>query len=362
MTELRNFATHALEDLIKDQHEVRNSMKRGRLAMEQDWYKYREELVRWIEEAQKFTMPEEDAHTVPPAILREWINDDPRLPFDFTVLEVVPDHVDGDGEVELVGVVLVCANLQAIDPKIRAKIKEDVPFPDDSNGFAFWPVMKTRFINNKVATSAHWVACPTLGIMMNGEDMISWQSGARPDQLHHNGGEDDLCMFVQHIVDSQMMTDQFVIDYEDSTGGSWQDLNMAGRMERYMGEMLKNLGGLMVKHVKTLAAFNVLINTKNIEMRTHQPNPKLNKKRAKKGSPLFFEYKVLDLYPNRTQYTGGERLTETGRQAPRCHLRRGHVRRLHTGGTTFVRQAIIGQPDEGVILKDYKVASSGKNS
>jgi hypothetical protein len=363
MSEMKNFSTHALEDILKDQYECRNSVKRGKLASEQDWYTYREELIRWIEEAQKFTMLEDDAHSVPAPLLGEWINDDPRLPFDFTVVEVTPADTGPDPDVELLGVVLVCASLHAISPEIRAAIKEDVPFSDDSNGFAFWPVMKTKWINNKEAKEPHWVCCPTLGVMMSGEDMAQWQVGARPEQLHKNNRDaTENCMFVQHIIDSQMMGDQFTTDLEDGTGKQWDELLRDGHLERYQREMLNNMGSLMVKYVKTLAAFNTLINTKNIELRTHRPSPKLNKKRAKRGHPLFYEYKVLDLYPDRVEYAGGEDRMVNDRHGPRCHLRRGHVRRLHTGGTTFVRQAIIGQAQDGVILKDYKVETSRKNS
>lgn len=84
---------------------------------------------------------------------------------------------------------------------------------------------------------------------------------------------------------------------------------------------------------------------------------KLNQKRAKKGKVPLFEYKVLDIVAD-VLHTPKETTHErsSGHHAsPRMHNRRGHLRRLPSGRTTWVRNAIIGKPGRGQILKQYSV-------
>jgi hypothetical protein len=84
---------------------------------------------------------------------------------------------------------------------------------------------------------------------------------------------------------------------------------------------------------------------------------KLNKKRAKKGRVPMYEYKILDIVadvlhtpqPADKPHQGGTHAS------PRMHKRRGHVRRLHSGRTTWVRNAIIGKPGSGTVEKEYAV-------
>ena len=82
---------------------------------------------------------------------------------------------------------------------------------------------------------------------------------------------------------------------------------------------------------------------------------KLNVKRKKKGRELFFEYRTLKLYSDAVTYVGPTLDKHRFRVSPKLHLRRGHVRRLHAGGTTFVRAAIIGKKKRGMVVKDYQV-------
>ncbi len=84
---------------------------------------------------------------------------------------------------------------------------------------------------------------------------------------------------------------------------------------------------------------------------------KLNRKRAKKGRVPLFEYKVLDIVADvlhQRKETAHER-SSGHHSSPRMHTRRGHVRRLASGQTTWVRNAIIGKPGHGQIIKQYAV-------
>lgn len=88
------------------------------------------------------------------------------------------------------------------------------------------------------------------------------------------------------------------------------------------------------------------------------PSPvKLNKKRAKRGKPPLYEYKVLDIVADVLQGPVSASKPHQGgsHASPRMHKRRGHVRRLTSGKQTWVRNAIIGKPSRGQVIKDYAV-------
>lgn len=87
---------------------------------------------------------------------------------------------------------------------------------------------------------------------------------------------------------------------------------------------------------------------------------KLNKKRAKTGRVPFFEYKELQIdgvrLDNDVMSAGREGgTTATGRNAPRMHLRRGHMRNLGPGRRTWVNMTVVGAAKDGAIEKDYVV-------
>ena len=84
---------------------------------------------------------------------------------------------------------------------------------------------------------------------------------------------------------------------------------------------------------------------------------KLNKKRAKKNRVPLYEYKVLDIVADILQAQPSEPKPHQGgtHASPRMHKRRGHVRRLASGKTTWVRNTIVGKPGSGAVDKDYAV-------
>lgn len=84
---------------------------------------------------------------------------------------------------------------------------------------------------------------------------------------------------------------------------------------------------------------------------------KLNRKRAKKGRPPLYEYKMLDIVADvMSPPTEGVSHGKGSHHAsPRMHSRRGHVRKLASGKTTWIRNSIIGKPGRGEIIKDYAV-------
>lgn len=83
---------------------------------------------------------------------------------------------------------------------------------------------------------------------------------------------------------------------------------------------------------------------------------KLNKKRAQKGRVPMYEYKVLDIVADILQASPISKPHQGGTHAsPRMHKRRGHVRRLRSGRTTWIRNMIVGKPGTGAVEKEYAV-------
>lgn len=70
-----------------------------------------------------------------------------------------------------------------------------------------------------------------------------------------------------------------------------------------------------------------------------------------KKKPML-EWKVLKVEPRRAE--PAEPLGGT-HSSPRAHDRRGHWRSLPTGRKVWVRHTRVGDPDTGVVLKDYLV-------
>jgi hypothetical protein len=110
---------------------------------------------------------------------------------------------------------------------------------------------------------------------------------------------------------------------------------------------------------EALAVMHLLI-ALSLDKGRHETLPapeKLNRKRAKRKKPPLFEYKVLDivadvLSPPKEVIHGREGHHHA---SPRMHTRRGHVRKLASGKATWIRNAIVGKPKRGEVIKQYAV-------
>jgi hypothetical protein len=97
--------------------------------------------------------------------------------------------------------------------------------------------------------------------------------------------------------------------------------------------------------------FFQIIACSNVEV-SEVPLSRLNQKRmTKKGIPCN-SYHVVHLLQGRGKYKRAESLGGS-HASPRQHWRRGHVRRLPSGNTTWVSSCVVGDPTNGVIVKDY---------
>ncbi len=99
--------------------------------------------------------------------------------------------------------------------------------------------------------------------------------------------------------------------------------------------------------------FIEILNCRNIEIKTYSYPPKINKKRIKKGKLPLFEYKTLHVSQKSNQGKNNSNSSKA-KSSPRLHLRRGHIRRLASGGKIWVQACLVGEKKAGLVHKDYR--------
>ena len=113
---------------------------------------------------------------------------------------------------------------------------------------------------------------------------------------------------------------------------------------------LHDIGEEITSTIGLLAA----LSCSNVKYSTIPAPNKLNLKRAKSNKLPFYEYKELyvDVQGSHNKSSQGSGLP-SGRQSPREHLRRGHIRRLSTNRNVWVQSAVVGACRKGHIDKAY---------
>lgn len=95
------------------------------------------------------------------------------------------------------------------------------------------------------------------------------------------------------------------------------------------------------------------LNCSNTFLQNNSPSEKIQKKRVRNGKLPFFEYKTLHIKINDVK---NKNSSGVGTHAsPRVHLRRGYIRKLPSGETTWVQACVVGDRSKGFIQKDYKI-------
>ena len=110
---------------------------------------------------------------------------------------------------------------------------------------------------------------------------------------------------------------------------------------------------------RPLLEFCLTVNCENIKTTVLTPPEKLAKKRIKNNREPFYSYHVL-LLPGGGE--GESTIGQFGREGPRVHWRRGHLRRLQSGNVIWVRHTLVGSPEMGLVNKAYAVVANPANS
>lgn len=93
----------------------------------------------------------------------------------------------------------------------------------------------------------------------------------------------------------------------------------------------------------------------NVDSEVIEPvDAKANEKRVRKGKlPLYETRRLVIKVP--LSSSGGKAGMSVDRNAPREHLRRGHIRRLQDERKIWVQSCVVGHKELGVIHKSYSV-------
>lgn len=104
--------------------------------------------------------------------------------------------------------------------------------------------------------------------------------------------------------------------------------------------------------LRPLLEFCLTVNCQNVPTRTVSAPEKLKSKRAKNKREPLYDYHVLDI-PG--YYAADSDGGSQERNGPRLHWRRGHLRRLADDRVIWVRHALVGNVEQGIASKSYRV-------
>ncbi len=121
-----------------------------------------------------------------------------------------------------------------------------------------------------------------------------------------------------------------------------------------LDEHLKQPANEFVDELVVLAQFCMLCSCDNVApVKIFEPSSQLVKRCHERRKLPPDEYYVLDCFMGEHAERGPDGIG--GHASPRFHVRRGHVRRLPDGRTTWVRQCTVGDAALGKIEKDYRI-------
>jgi len=116
------------------------------------------------------------------------------------------------------------------------------------------------------------------------------------------------------------------------------------------------LHGMMQSGIVYLFELLEALSCTNVEISTHQPASQKNEQRIKSHKLPIYETKVLTIKAGKKESSGIVAGIKCSHASPRQHLRRGHVRRIESGNI-WVNSCVVGNKENGVIDKQYKVQS-----
>lgn len=303
-----NYSTYAIEDFLKwaERYEQIESPKTASMYVE---------LCRMLEQAVKFALPDGGRLFDAKNPLSRYDSDLLHLPYPIVALEYFVSECPNHDEV------------QNHDAPKRICLAVDWPGPMrcDQGGIQVIPLWFD-------ASQEMWVASSSCAFIPR--DQVT-----PPESLMY-------------------------VNYPGSQQGDleWELVQLLDEEYEYgvqeLGKDEMRRRGVLdvVDELNSLLSFLLALSCSNVKVRDTEDLSKLNKKRLKRGKRPFFTYKVLDILVPAARVPKGEvPKAQSGRQPPRIHLRRGHVRRLASGSRTWVNACVVGKKEDGIVGKDYRV-------
>lgn len=108
---------------------------------------------------------------------------------------------------------------------------------------------------------------------------------------------------------------------------------------------------LLTSTLAWIAGFMASVNNYEIATRVPKECQKNANRIARGFAPVEFEWKVAKIETSKTKSKpqGGTHAS------PRYHKRRGHIRRLKSGKTVFIKECFAGDINKGFIAKEYQL-------
>lgn len=340
-----NYCTHAIDDLSRLAKAVEDKIPLSGGALRQ--------VVKWLTEGAKFVLPD-GGGLVELGELDGSFFQNLRLPYPITVLEVPFERIAQQEHTGLItqGPLSEEVSSKRIALLLDAKVFFSCPlFAKDPLGNEHGIVVISVFYQD---AQACWALAAAACIV---SDKYA------QDIVHHSraGDQEMVAILREH---GGLKTNSTVVPLDYVV----MQPEVAHVMSLEMGSKNAQIRmGLDVRDEVHLALeFCLMICCSNVRVEKRGASAALNRKRQKSGKTPFFDHHVLQINPGQeTAYY----LTENASKkaglgtSPRMHTRRGHIRRLPTGKTTFVRATLVGSGRNGVVDKTYVVrpASSVSN-
>ena len=281
-------------------------------------------LVRLLRESTKFSLGnlQEDEYSDYHG-MSEITPDHLYLPYEIVALEFSVPYLDGYDRETYMPTVLVLAQLSIDHPAIKGAAHHFDLKPEyadmDKQGFMF-----LTFSYFEGAWMMHNIA----GALVP-PALIKWDKASKMKNR------------VSHKPEAVLM-EAVVLDPDDIP---------VGETAR---EFIANWCKQISMELRTLANFLFRLHQKKARVQVFAAPAKLNRKRIKRGKEPFYEYRILTVDPDAPNV---EIINPVKRhhKSPKLHVRRGHWRQYRSGKKVWVEQMLVGDPDKGVVIKDYEV-------
>lgn len=147
--------------------------------------------------------------------------------------------------------------------------------------------------------------------------------------------------------------DPCAIDFRGGKSVAWEGADVFPEFyaDCSREDVEEELAGMFSSGFNALVEFCMTVNCENVAQGQIPPSAALNQKRVSNGKTPFFSYRYPRIptpHPD-TPSLGGTHAS------PRLHLRRGHLRRLSSERVVWVRHALVGSEELGVVDKSYIV-------
>lgn len=324
-----NYSTHVIEGFQKNLPALYQSAPLSAKTIEL--------LMQWLGQAAKFVFPHGSDMVALEGLDASYF-ENLRLPFPICALEI---YLEPTGRLITDGNLAESASSRRIALAIHADLarKADIWWADriapeaEILVFSFYYYDQTKI----------WALAPSAGglTQVDPEEIVPLTQA--PDQA-----------MVQALMDANIIT-------KKSNSAPIHLLTVLPEfrlaMQRELGKeaTATRIGLDLRDEVSAVIEFSLLMNCANVKSQEVQASAALNKKRIKTGKVPFFSHHLIVVEENQSKHnTDSPGDTFSGVQM-RSHTRRGHIRRLQSGKTTFVRPTIVGKSSLGFVEKTYLV-------